>query len=217
MSNPKLSKRAFWSLTVLAVVLLGVHTARSEGGAKVWRDGDLLTAADLNTSFAAVQPAAPAPPLVWSGFKRTEQDFGWPAPDGRVASFSFSSPVDGFAWVTASFEIRIRNSFDSARENCEVGSLISDSTGFTGCAVGEFCQLEGYARNSISANLPTQDGGGPYLSISQSSARVLPVKRGTNTFFLNGRHDCRAAQWGSIQFSALQVQQGMPGTVTLAN
>jgi hypothetical protein len=69
--------------------------------------------------------------------------------------------------------------------------------------------------NAINANLPTQDGSGAYLGLSQTVTRVLPLKQGVNSYYLVGRTDCAAAVWGAISFSVISVQSGGVATVTI--
>jgi hypothetical protein len=217
-------QRTFWFLVVVGAALLGVHSARSQPASlKLFKTGDLLTADDLNANFAAVAAqAAGSVPYAWSAFAPA-QDAGrleGAGKDvGRVASFSFASPVAGSVLVSATYEVRVRNSFDAeatARQQCRIETLLNDAeTGFVGCPAGEPCNLSGYAQNSINANLPTQEAGGTYLGASQAVSRVLPLAQGLNTYHLIGRTQCPAAIWGAISFTALTVQPGGTATTSI--
>jgi len=123
--------------------------------------------------------------------------------------------VDGFAYVTSQFEVRVRNTFDRTPPlDCRVESLLASAPGFPGCARSETCNLPGYGQASINANLPTQRDGGSYLGVHQSVARVLPVVRGVNTLYLNGRTGCAHAVWGAMTVTAQLVESG-PATLTM--
>jgi hypothetical protein len=217
------AKRLGWGFAVVLAGFLGAHTAGSQTAEpKVWKSGETLTASDLNASFAAALAAgktgtagAAAVLHAWTGFAPASQEVGEPQPDGHVARFTFNSPVDGAVYVSAHFEVRVRNSYDGQLDNCMAESLLSANPGFAECGAAGFCSLAGYAQSSINANLPTQYQGGSYLGIAQSAARVLPVTRGVNIIYLNGRSSCPAAVWGAITMSALFVQNSMTGTVTM--
>jgi hypothetical protein len=216
-------KKLGWGLAILLAAFLGARTAGSQvTEPKVWKTGETLTASDLNASFMAAQavgqpgPAGPAGILhAWTGFAPPSQDVGSPQPDGHVAKFTFTSPVDGSVYVSAHYEVRVRNNFDSKLEQCGVHSLLSASPGFAECGPTGYCALAGYAQSSINANLPTQYQEGTYLGLAQSVARVLPVTRGVNILYLNGRTTCPSAVWGAITMSALFVQNSMTGTVSI--
>ncbi|HEX5657962.1 MAG TPA: hypothetical protein VFX59_12240 [Polyangiales bacterium] len=215
--------RAFWMVGTLALVLVAVQVARSEPTAspKVFKNGDVLTAEDLNANFAGAVPTTSVP-YVWSAFAQAQQDLGRLeaayVSEGRVATFSFSSPVAGDVLLSASYEIRVRNSFESStRDQCSVQTVVSDAQtgGFGSCTLGFSCNQPGFATNAINANLPTQDGAGTYLGLSQSVSRVLPLKQGLNTYYLIGRTNCPAGIWGAISFSAITVKNGGNATLSI--
>lgn len=217
------TKRALFTAAALGAGLLGVHTVRSEpAGLKTFKTGDVLTADDLNANFAAIA-ASTSTPYAWSAFAPAQQDPGLinGSPDkvgeARIASFNFTSPVAGQVFATASFEIRIRNTFDRADSApCRVETVLADTVAaYSSCASTDSCNLPGYAQTSVNANLPTQAGGGTYFGQSQTVTRMLPVKQGLNTFYLVGRTSCAAGVWGAVSFSAITVQSGGNATLTI--
>jgi hypothetical protein len=117
--------------------------------------------------------------------------------------------------VTASYEVRVRNTFDTEKINCRAESLLGLSTGMSTCPAAVSCALTGYAQNTFNANLPTQLEGGAYLGVSQTVARVFPVKKGENLIYLNGRTDCANAYWGALTMTALFVREAPLATVTI--
>ncbi|MDB4987350.1 MAG: hypothetical protein JWN04_2528 [Myxococcaceae bacterium] len=214
--SKKSLKTLGYGAVVAAAAVLGIHTASSQNvQVKTWANGDTLTAADLNDSFAALQAGqgASASQLAWTGSTPATQVNGFVQPDGHVATVTFTSPVSGFAYVTANYQIRLRNTFDSTAKDCSVESLLATTPGMGSCTNPASCT--GYASNLINSNLPTQMGGGAYLGITQVAATVLPVTEGDNTIYLNGRTNCAAAVWGAVTINALYVKEKSSVTVTM--
>jgi len=212
------STKLLYLAIVAVVTVVGLRRGLSqEASVKVFKTGDVLTADDLNSSFAAqAATVGGGIPYVWSNFQPVVQFTGGGIqPDGHVARLTFTSPVDGLVYATASYEIRVRNTFDSTPVHCRVESLIGLTPGMGTCRADADCALAGYAQNSINANLPTQSGGGAYLGISQVASRVLPITKGENTIYLNGRTDCAAALWGALTMTAIYVKQAPPATVSM--
>jgi hypothetical protein len=153
---------------------------------------------------------------VWSNYQPVVQYEGAIQPDGHIARLTFTSPVDGLVWATASYEIRFRNTFDStAPAQCRVESLLGLTPGMSTCGANTNCVLTGYAQNTINANLPTQLGGGAWLGISQTASRVFAIKKGENVIYLNGRTDCADANWGGITMTAIYVKQAPQATISM--
>lgn len=216
MLGSKWTKMALGAVLGCTAVLAVARTADSQSSAvKVWKEGDVLTAEDLNASLRAAA-GGQGLPFVWNAFAPAAQGNGQPAADTRVATFTFTSTVEGSVLVSAHAEVRVRNRFDSARPvDCRTESLIGQAPGFPGCPAGQTCAGPGYTQSTLPAALPTQTGNGAYLGLQHSTSRVLPLVRGLNTFYLSGRTDCMTAFWGAVTFSALQVQPGSPATLTV--
>jgi len=213
MSTPS-SKTLLYLAIVALFTVLGLRSGFSqEADLKTWKAGDVLTAADLNASFAA--QAGAGIPYAWSNFAPRVNGEGLVQPDGHVAQMKFTSPLAGFALVTASYEINVRNTFDSSKINCRVESLLGLTTGMGTCPVGTYCALTGYAQNTFNANLPTQFEDGAYLGVTQVVSRIFPVKKGDNVIYLNGRTECAAAHWGALTMTALFVRDMPQSTVSI--
>jgi hypothetical protein len=213
MSTPSSKKWLFLAI-VLVVTAVGLRSGFSqEAGVKIFKAGDVLTADDLNASLAA--QAGGGIPYVWTNFSPVVQYEGAVQADGHVARLTFTSPLEGYVWATASYEIRLRNTYDSEKLNCRVESLLGLTPGMSTCPALASCSLTGYAQNSFNANLPTQLSDGTYLGVTQVVSRVFPIVKGENIIYLNGRTDCATANWGAITMSAMQVRQPLPATVTM--
>lgn len=210
---------------VLVAALIGIRSARSQNPqVKTWTNGETLTAADLNASFAALQaatgpanagPAAAGIQYAWSGFAPATQSNGFIQPDGHVARLTFTSAVAGFVFVTANYEVRVRNTFDTTKMSCRVEALLAQAPGMSTCPANVSCSLAGYAENTINANLPTQLDDGSYFGLTQVASTVLPLTQGENTIYLNGRSDCTGASWGAVSITALYVNQKPNATLTM--
>lgn len=213
----RVSARLLYVTVVAVLMVVGLRSGFSqEASVKVFKPGDVLTAEDLNSSLAALATASGGGiPYVWSNFQPVVQWEGAIQPDGHVARLTFSSPVAGLVYATASFEVRVRNKFDSAPVQCRVESLLGLTPGMSTCAANANCVLTGYAQNTINANLPTQHTDGAYLGISQVASRVFPITKGENIIYLNGRTDCADAAWGAITMTAMYVNQAPPATVSM--
>jgi hypothetical protein len=142
-----------------------------------------------------------------------------PQPDGHVATFNFTSPAAGFALVTASFQIRVKN---TETENCHVESQLAGAPAVIGkIEPGE--GSPGFIDQWVNQNLPTHSGGGTDLGLSASVSRVFPVTAGSNTVYLNGQYkgyptpepaDCVEAFWGPISISAVFADQTPSSSLT---
>ena len=180
--------------------------------------GTTISSSQVNENFAAFKDAVNSKQdlpvgTAWSAFLYPLA--AGPATDGHIATFTFSAPAAGSALVTAHFGVRVRNTFDAASPvDCHVQSLLSENATNSFTCDTSGCATPGYADIWVNGNLPTQLGGGTYLSFQQSASAVLPVKVGTNTLFLNGIHSCAAALWGPITISAIMVANGGNATLT---
>jgi hypothetical protein len=134
-----------------------------------------------------------------------------PQSDGHVATFKFSAPAAGFVDLTAQFQVRVRNAFPTGAD-CHIQNQIASTPSVPNLAPG--ATPRGYMDEWINGNLPTESGGGTFLGLDESVSDVLPIVKGSNTFFLNGHSDCVAALWGPINFTALSVNHNPPATVT---
>jgi hypothetical protein len=142
-----------------------------------------------------------------------------PQPDGHVARFNFTSPAAGFALVTASFQIRVKN---NPTENCHVETQLASAPAVIGkVEPGE--GSPGFIDQWVNENLPTFKGGGTDLGLSASVSKVFPVTAGSNTVYLNGQftgyatpepYDCPEAFWGPISISAVFANQAPSATLT---
>jgi len=214
MSTPSSSKKLLYLTIVALFTVLGLRSGFSQvADLKTWKTGDLLTADDLNASFAA--QAGAAVPYAWSNFAPVIQGEGVIQPDGHVAQMRFASPLAGYALVTANYEVRFRNTFDSTKINCRVESLLGLTTGMSTCPAAQSCALTGYAQNTFNANLPTQLEDGAWLGVTQVASRIFPVKKGDNVIYLNGRTDCAGAYWGALTMTALFVREAPQASVSI--
>jgi hypothetical protein len=153
---------------------------------------------------------------VWSAFSYPSAER--PQADGHVATFTFTSPVAGFALVTASFQVRIHN---KAGNDCHVESQLAGAPAVIG-DVAPGSGSAGFIDQWVNPGLDTVDGGSTYLGFNGSVSRVLPVIAGQNTVYLNGQyttytdstHDCTDALWGPITVSAVFANQNPSATLT---
>jgi hypothetical protein len=143
----------------------------------------------------------------WSAQYPATSAFLHPAASGAVAHLTFTSPAAGFAVVTADFEIRARNTFDTTKTDCRVQSQVSPTAGAPDGGSA------GFVDQWLNGNLPTQNADGTYLSFSQSATRIVPVVSGSNTVYLNGSYDCVNAVWGPITITATLVNTNPTSTV----
>ena len=133
-----------------------------------------------------------------------------PAVSGEVAHLTFESPSDGFVVVTSNFATRIKNATTTdCRTITQIAAAPSvpatDPTGQSAPGVND---------QWIPGNLPTQYNGGTYLGMSGSATRILPVVKGTNNVYLNGKTTCTVALWGPITITAMLVQKNPISTIT---
>lgn len=135
-----------------------------------------------------------------------------PLPSGEVAHLTFTSPVAGFALVTANFSTRVHN---TAGTDCRVQSQIAAAAAAPSLPLGG-TSAPGFADQWINGNLPTQAGAGTFLGFSASAIRVLPIVAGANTVYLNGATDCPAAFWGPISMTA-QLAETNPTATLVAS
>jgi hypothetical protein len=218
MPTPSFKKLLYVAIVAL-VTVVGLRSGFSqEASVKVFKSGDVLSAEDLNSSFAA-QAALAAPggiPYVWTNYHPNVQNEGLIQPDGHVARLTFTSPVEGLVWASASYEIHVRNTFDTQPVHCRVESLMGLTPGMSTCAVGTFCSLTGYAENTINSNLPTQGTeGGAVFGVTQVVSRVIPIVKGENVIYLSGRTDCASASWGTLTMTAMLIKQAPSATVSM--
>ena len=132
-----------------------------------------------------------------------------PAASGEVAHLSFDSPSAGFVVVSANFATRIKN---ATTTDCRTITQIADApsvpvTDPTGQAAA------GINDEWIPGNLPTQYNGGTYLGLGGSATRILPVVKGRNNIYLNGKTTCTVSLWGPITMTAMLVQQNPVSTI----
>jgi hypothetical protein len=147
---------------------------------------------------------------VWSGNGfNGSADPGTATTGSEVGRLTFNPPADGFVLVTAHFEIRIRNTFDSTALDCATRTQIAASPATPGTPLGSDPTAPGYIAEHINANLPTEQGSGTYFGPDASISRVLPVTGGQdNTVYLNGAYrdngsHCAQAIWGPITMTAV--------------
>ena len=153
---------------------------------------------------------------VWSAFSYPSAER--PQADGHVATFTFSSPVAGFALVTASFQVRIHN---KSGNDCHVESQLAGAPAVIG-DVSPGSGSPGFIDQWVNPGLDTVDGGSTYLGFNGSVSKALPVIAGQNTVYLNGQytnytdstHDCTDALWGPITVSAVFANQSPSATLT---
>ncbi|MEY4511575.1 MAG: hypothetical protein RLZZ450_3697 [Pseudomonadota bacterium] len=216
-------KKCLLGVAATVAVLVGIRSADSQNvQVKTWKVGDVLTADDLNTSFMAAQRGQSALPdagvggadYAWSAFA-SGSDYATPATDGHVARFTFASPADGFVSATALFSLRVKNSFETVKGDCSYESLLATTPGFLGCPPqpGGSCALPGYTQGWVNGNLPTYNGAGTYLSFQGIAATLLPVVRGDNTFYLNGRSNCLDVLWGNLSVTSVFVRAVLPAAI----
>ena len=135
-----------------------------------------------------------------------------PNTGGAVAHLTFTSPTAGFVRVDARFAVRVHN---TAGTDCRVSSQINSLAGAPDPAIGPGAlSAPGFADQWINGNLPTQNGAGTFLGLSQSAFRILPVVAGVNNIFLNGIHSCAGVIWGPITLTADLVQNNPAATLT---
>lgn len=180
---------------------------------KLWQDGELLTAADLNASFAALQKAvaSQAATHAWSAFNDVQWPYVSSAADGHVARLVFDAPSAGYVLVQAQFAVNVRNTFDQAEpKDCNFETSIGTLPGVQGCGLGEACTSPGHLRTFLTAQLPTQGpNGGTYLTVPQALSNIVPIVAGTNTLYLNGRaNDCVEVLYHDITMTAVMVMGG---------
>jgi hypothetical protein len=141
---------------------------------------------------------------VWIGNGFGPADPGTGANGSEVARLTFQPPADGFALVTAHFEVRARNTFDTTPTDCVIRTQIAANPATPGNPVASSLTAPGFITQHINANLPTALGSGTYFGPDASISRVLPVTGGQdNTVYLNGAHSCFQAIWGPITMTAV--------------
>lgn len=217
-------KKCLLGAAAALAVFVGIRSADSQNlEVKTWKAGDVLTADDLNASFMAAQRAGGAPDagvavsdLAWSAFA-PGGDYATPAADGHVARFTFASPVEGFVSATALFSVRIKNNFATTKDDCAYETVLAKTPGFLGCppVPGGSCALPGYTQGWVNGNLPTFLGEGTYLSFQGAAVTMLPVVRGDNTFYLNGRSSCVDTLWGNLNLTAVFVRSVLPASLAV--
>ena len=215
-------KKCLLGAAAAVAVFVGVRSADSQNlEVKTWKEGDILTAEDLNANFMAAQRSVPdaggaQADYAWSAFAGGGE-YATPAADGHVARFTFASPVDGFVSATALFSVRVKNTFATTKGDCSYETVLAKTPGFLGCPPesGGSCALPGYSQGWVNGNLPTYNGDGTYLSFQGAAVTLLPVVRGDNTFYLNGRSNCLDALWGNLNLNAVFVRSVLPASLTI--
>lgn len=159
------------------------------------------------------QPGPPGPAgeaAAWSGYSYArDASESYPSTGGEVAHFTFTSPADGYAVVTANFAVRIRNNFDTTEADCRVQTQIAPAAG----APDE--SKPGFVDQWVNGNLPTENGVETWLGLNASATRVLPVAQGQNIVYLNGEEDqCNGALLGPLTVTAVLVQENPTATLT---
>lgn len=147
----------------------------------------------------------PGTTSAWTGYAELHGGSS-PQNDHHVATFTFTSPVAGFADVTAQFAIGARNS----GSDCRVQSQVATAPAAPNSA------SPGYTEEFLPGNVPTQNPntGGGYLELDGSVSRVLAIAAGSNTVYLNGATTCNQALWGPITITALYVNTNPAATLT---
>jgi hypothetical protein len=143
---------------------------------------------------------------VWTGYLSAASAIQ-PQSDGHVAKFTFSSPVAGFANVSAHIGVRLHN---DGTHDCHIENQLASSP------AAPASTAPGYIDDWINANLPTELGGGTFLQLDESVSTVVPVAAGANTVYLNGADTgtgC-AALWGPITVNADYQQTNLAATLT---
>ena len=110
--------------------------------------------------------------------------------------------------MTAHFGLRVRNNFPTTTADCRTQIQIAPSPGQPNEAG------PGFADEWINGNLPTEAGGGTYLQLSSSTARVLPIVAGSNTVYLNGKTDCVQVLIGPVTITATLTESNPAATLT---
>ncbi len=151
----------------------------------------------------------PGPTAVWTGYGYPSGTTSVvPSTGGAVAHLTFTSAQAGFALVNAHFGMRVRNNNPTTLVDCRVMMQIAPAAGQPDPAG------PGFADQWINGNLPTEQGGGTYLQLSSSTARVLPVAAGTNIVYLDGKTDCVQVLLGPLTMTATLVQSNPDATLT---
>jgi len=190
---------------------------------KTWKDGDALTAAELNANFVALQSVSsqvgpqgpPGATYAWNAFNAAPFPYAKIQTDGHIARLVFTAPSAGYVYASAQFVLGIRNKFDSSPVDCLAESAIGMAPGIVGCISDQDCKLAGYVRFFVNANLPTELASGTYLGVPHSVSTVIPVNAGANTIYLNGRTDCAEVFYSSITMNAVFVQNNPVATVSI--
>lgn len=158
---------------------------------------------------------------VWSD--ETYPVLASPQPDGRVASFNFTSPEAGFAIVTAHFAVRVAN---VPGTDCHVQSQLATAPAVLGppkSGPGP-ADAPGYIDLWINGALPTMHEDGTWQGFGQAVSRVFPVAAGPNTVYLNGAFkgygggkapNCAAAAWGPIEITATFASENPAASITV--
>lgn len=188
--------------------------ANKASGALSLRQGKQCAKDQKALSWGASSPSGAQ--YVWSAF--TYPSAQEPQSDGHVATFTFHSRVGGFALVSASFQIRIRN---KAGNDCHVESQLASAPAVIG-DVQPGSGSAGFIDQWVNPGLDTQDGGSTILGFNGSVSKVFRVVAGKNTVYLNGQytgysdstHDCTQALWGPITVSAVLAKRNPSATLT---
>ena len=133
-----------------------------------------------------------------------------PATTGELAHLTFESPSNGFVVVSSNFATRIKNATTGdCRTITQIAPTasvpVTDPTGQSAPGIND---------QWIPGNLPTQYNGGTYLGLSGGATRILPVVKGQNSIYPNGKTTCTVALWGPITITAMLVQQNPISTIT---
>ncbi len=154
-------------------------------------------------------PGIPGPTAVFTGYGYPSGTPSVvPSTGGAVAHLTFTSAQAGFALVTAHFGMRVRNTHPTTLVDCRTQMQIAATAGQPDPAG------PGFADEWINGNLPTEQGGGTYLQLNSSTARVLPVAAGANTVYLNGKSDCAQVLLGPLTMTATLVDSNPTATLT---
>lgn len=194
-------------------VIHGCYT--KSGGSLRVIDSSVTNCKSSETALSWNQAGVPGPPgpqgltAAWSGYSYArDASESYPSVGGELAHFTFTAPADGYALVTASFAVRVRNDFDTTSADCRVQTQIAPSAGAPDEA------KPGFVDQWINGNLPTESGVGTWLGLNASTTRLLPVVQGQNVVYLNGEQDqCNGALLGPLTMTAVLVQSSPASTL----
>lgn len=206
---PRVGKAVAWFVAgvVAAVPLYSFATSWSDTSGIA--SGQKVSSAVLKGNLDFLRDGS----RVWSGRDSGAANFA-PGGNGPVAHFTLTPPANGFVRVIATYNVAVRNKFDSTVADCRVGSSLSTSGGAFNSAAGALGAQNLY----VAGNLPTTKGG-TYQWFPGSLVATYPVTEGAAAnFYLNGGYNisgtgCFEAIWYDVNFSAEFVANA--GSITV--